>query len=133
MNIPIERPYMTCYLMALLLEALEKRFGIPGMALTWYRSYLTERNQTFQVGRERPTTFVVSCSVPQSSVLGPLKFIAYTEVLPAVIEKRSVDPYLNAMTVNSTSTFRIRKRCTSEYGDLCWQCSKLVPVKAPTT
>ena len=36
----------------------------------------------------------MSSSIPQSSVLGPLKFIAYTEDLPAVIEKRSVDPCL---------------------------------------
>ena len=81
---------------ALLLEALEKRFGIHGMTLTSYRSYLTERTQTFHVGRERSSTFVVSCSVPQGSVLDPMKCIAYTEDLPAVIEKRSVDPYLYA-------------------------------------
>ena len=49
---------------ALLLEAVEKRFGIHGTALTWYRSYLTKRTQTFQVGRERSTTFAVSFSVP---------------------------------------------------------------------
>ena len=66
---------------ALLLEAMEKRFGIHGKALTLYRSYLTERTQTFQVGRERSTTFVVSCSVFQGSVLGPLKCIAYAEDL----------------------------------------------------
>ena len=36
----------------------------------------------------------MSCSVSQGSVLGPLKFIAYTEALPAVIEKGNVDPYL---------------------------------------
>ena len=54
---------------ALLPEALEKRFGIHGIILTWYRSYLTEHTQTFHVGRERLTTFVVSCSVPQGSVL----------------------------------------------------------------
>ena len=35
---------------SLLLEAVEKRFGIHGMALTWYRSYLSEHTQTFQVG-----------------------------------------------------------------------------------
>ena len=78
---------------ALLPEALEKRFGIHGMTLT---SYLTERTQTFHVGREWSTTFVVSCSVYQGSMLGPMKFIAYTEDLAAVIEKRSVDLHLYA-------------------------------------
>ena len=56
---------------ALLLETLANRFGIHGAALTSYRSYLTKRTQTFQVGRERSTTYVVSCSIPQRSVLGP--------------------------------------------------------------
>ena len=44
---------------ALLLEALEKPFGIHGAALTWYHSYLTERTETFLVGRKRSTTFVM--------------------------------------------------------------------------
>ena len=78
---------------ALLLVAPEKRFGIHGMSLTWYRTYMTEHTQTFQVGRDRSTTFVVRCNVPQGSVLSPLKFLLYREDLPAVIEKRSIDPY----------------------------------------
>ena len=78
---------------ALLLAALKQCFGIEGMALMWYRSYMTERTKTFQVGVERSGTFVVSCSVSQGLVLGSLKFIAYTEDLSIVIDKRSVDPY----------------------------------------
>ena len=56
---------------AILVEALKKRFGIHSTALTWYRSYLTERTQTFQVGRARSTTFVVSCMVPQGFCVEP--------------------------------------------------------------
>ena len=41
-------------------------------------------------------SFAINCSVPQGSVVGPLKFIAYTEDLPLVVEEHNVDPYLYA-------------------------------------
>ena len=50
---------------AILLDMLEKRFGIGGMTLKWYRSYLSDRTQTFQVGSQNFKTFVVYCNVPQ--------------------------------------------------------------------
>ena len=65
------------------------------MALKWYTSYLAEqRTQSFQVGTDKSKTFAVNCSAPQSSVLEPLKFIAYTEDLPSVVEQHNLDPYL---------------------------------------
>ena len=65
------------------------------MDLKWYTSYLAERTQTFQVGTDKSETFVVNCSVPEGFVFEPsLKFIAYTEDLPSVIEEHNVDPYL---------------------------------------
>ena len=80
----------------ILLDALQKRFGVKGSALDWYRSYLCDRTQTFQVRSDKSTTFVVDCSVRQGSVLGPLKFVVYTEDLPAVIEQHHVDHDLYA-------------------------------------
>ena len=65
---------------------LEVRFGVTGIALKWYCSYIDGRTQTFQVGSQLSATFVVHCSVPRDSVLGALKFVAYTEDLPAVID-----------------------------------------------
>ena len=75
---------------AILLEVLEKRFGIGGIALKWYRSYLSDRTQTFQVRSQNSKTFVVCCSVPQGSVLRALKFVVYTEDLPAVIDRYAI-------------------------------------------
>ena len=62
-------------------------------ALNWYTSNLAERTHTFQVGTDKSKTFAVNCSVLQGSILGPLKFIAYTEDLPSVDEEHNVDPY----------------------------------------
>ena len=80
----------------LLLDTLEQRFVIRDMVLKWYTSYLTEGMQTFQVRTDKLKTFAVYCNLPQDSVLGPLKFIAYTEDLPSVVEEHNVDPYLYA-------------------------------------
>ena len=35
---------------AILLEVLEKRFGVTGIILKWFCSYVNGRTQTFQVG-----------------------------------------------------------------------------------
>ena len=68
------------------LDILEYRFGITGLVLKWYQSYLADRTPTFQVGLDRSIAFIIDCSIPQGSVLGPLKFVAYIEELPSVIE-----------------------------------------------
>ena len=81
---------------AILLEVLEKRFGIAGGVLSWYCSYLTERTQTYKVRSQISGTFVVYYSVPQGSVLGALKFIVYTEDLPAVVGQYEIEHHLYA-------------------------------------
>ena len=80
----------------ILLDILEYRFGITGLALKWYQSYLVDRIQTSHVGLDRSIAFIIDCSVPQGSALGLLKFIAYTEDLPSVIEKHELDHHLYA-------------------------------------
>ena len=83
---------------SILLEVLANRFGVAGIALDWFRSYLDGRTQTLYVGAHQSATFVVHCSVPQGSVLGALKFICHTEDLPAVIAQYAIDHYLYADT-----------------------------------
>ena len=71
-------------------------FGVTGLALDWYQSYLSDETQTFQVGSDSSIAFVVDRNVPQGSVLGPVKCVAYTEDLLAVVEQHHVDHDLHA-------------------------------------
>jgi len=61
------------------LTVLQRRFGVCGFALQWFSLYLADRTQVFSMNGTETQPIPVQCSVPQGSVLGPVKFISYTE------------------------------------------------------
>jgi len=75
----------------LMMLKLERQFGLRGVVLDWFRSYLCGRTYRVIHGRKTSYTVHVKCSVPQGSVLGPRVFILYVADLEDVAAKHSVN------------------------------------------
>jgi hypothetical protein len=69
----------------ILIQRLEKTFGLAGTALEWVRSYLSLRTQYVTVGSEHSPNTPVTVGVPQGSVLGPFLFSVYVSPISDII------------------------------------------------
>ena len=64
-----------------LLDRLEKTYGISGSALMWMESYLTERQMKVCIRGSYSMSVTLKYGVPQGSCLGPILYTLYTQPL----------------------------------------------------
>jgi hypothetical protein len=61
-----------------LLNCLSVRYGVTGVAFSWFSSYLSDRCQSVSLQGVSSTPKPLRYGVPQGSVLGDLLYILYT-------------------------------------------------------
>ena len=82
---------------SILIKKLE-RYGVRGLCLDWFISYLKNRKQFVSIQGADSELANISCGVPQGSILGPLLFIIYINDLPNSC--KDILPYLFADDTN---------------------------------
>ena len=70
---------------SILLERLATRYGIRGIALDWFRSYLSNRKCFISIENGLSNLRSLNCGVPLGSVLGPILFMLYTSPIGDVV------------------------------------------------
>ena len=82
---------------AILLHKLNN-FGVRGISLNWFKSYLSNRSQIVEyAGVTSSNQMNTFCSVPQGSILAPLLFIIYVNDFKNCLQY-STNIYLSLMT-----------------------------------
>ena len=69
-----------------LLDCLSSWFGVDGIVLDWFKSYLSDRLQCVKIGSIMSDAKKLLFGVSQGSVLGPILFSLYSTPLSKVIQ-----------------------------------------------
>ena len=75
----------------ILLNRLEKRYGIQGDALKWFTSYLSDRSQAVNINSAISDKVPLKHGVPQGSILGPILFNSYIAPLSNIAKMHGIE------------------------------------------
>ena len=97
-------------------------YGIIALTLHWFKSYLSNRDhwQVCVVQGYISEPRIISCGVPQGSILGPLLFLIYINDLPECLKYATARMFAdNTIITNShKSTARLHREVNHDLNNL---------------
>ena len=69
-------------------KVLLDKLGFSDYAISWFKSYLSNRSFIVNVKNDYSDPGDLSCGVPQGSILGPLLFLLYVNNMPQAIRHK---------------------------------------------
>ena len=91
-----------------LIHKLEK-YGIRGPILSLFNSYLTDRYQYVSINGYNSSHKKIIRRVPQGSILGPIFFIVYVNVMYKSIKNSKIFSYAEDTTIQKTKLLTLWK------------------------
>ena len=82
-------------------------YGVKNNNLKWFKSYLCKRKQYISTDQGNTEMEIITCGVPQGSILGPLLFLIFVNDLPS---STALDPIMFA---DDTTLFHSNKNINS--------------------
>ncbi len=77
-------------------------YGIRGITLNWFKSYLSKRKQICKVNNIFSDVKPIKTGVPQGSNLGPLLFLTYVNDLPNCLDSASASMFADDTNITIT-------------------------------
>ena len=83
----------------ILVERLQQSFEVQGLALSWIESFLRCRSQAVSLVGELASRSLLSCGVPQGSVLEPVLFLVYCADVLAIARRCGLGIHLSLIHI----------------------------------
>uniref|UniRef100_A0A3B1J046 Reverse transcriptase domain-containing protein n=1 Tax=Astyanax mexicanus TaxID=7994 RepID=A0A3B1J046_ASTMX len=97
-----------------LISRLEQWVGIGGIALKWFRSFLTDRTFCISLADSKSTSAPFLCGVPQGSILAPLLFSLYLLPLSSILRKHGISFHCYADDCQIYVPLKKKDKCSIE-------------------
>ena len=78
-------------------------YRVSHLALSWFRSYVTDRSQFVVIDGKHSDCLPIKQGVPQGSVLGPILFLLFVNDLPLNLTRTSIDIFADDTTLSANA------------------------------